>query len=47
MRIGLDMLVIVLENLSKELVLSMSDRLDDESIVSRKVEEGARFPWRS
>jgi hypothetical protein len=39
----LDVLVIVLEYLAQELVFGMVDRLDDETVVPRKVKEGTRF----
>ena len=39
-RIVENMLVVILEDSAKELVLGMRDCFDDESIVSRKVEEG-------
>lgn len=39
MRVTLDMLIVLLENPSEELVLVVVDRLDDEPVVPREVEE--------
>ena len=41
MRVSLDMLVVLWEDLSQEFVFSMMDGLDDEPVISREVEEGA------
>jgi hypothetical protein len=46
MRIALDVGMIVGQDGSKELVLGVGDRLDDEAVVSREVEERARFARR-
>jgi hypothetical protein len=46
-RVLLDVLVILLENAAQELVLRVSNRLDDEPVVARKVEEGARLARRA
>jgi len=46
-RVLLDVLVILLEDAAQELVLGVSDRLDDEPVVARKVEEGARLARRA
>lgn len=43
MGVRLDMLVVVFEDGEEELVLRMSDCLDDEAIVSREVEERSGF----
>lgn len=39
MRIGLDVFVVIFQDGSKEFVFGMRYGLDDESIVSREVEE--------
>jgi hypothetical protein len=38
-RVLLDVLVVVLQDRAQELVLRVPDRLDDEAVVARKVEE--------
>lgn len=43
----LDVLVVLLEDAPEELVLGMSDRLDDEPVVAREVEERPRFARRA
>jgi hypothetical protein len=45
-RVALDVLVIILEDRPEELVLRMRDGLDDESIVTGEVKEGARLSRR-
>lgn len=42
-----DVLVVLFEDLAEELVLGVGDGLDDEAVVSGKVEEGARLAGRS
>lgn len=42
-RVALDMCVIVFEDREEELVFRVADGLDDETIVSGKVKEGAGF----
>ena len=41
MRVFENMLVVVLEDLAKELVFRVRDGLDDEAVVAGKVEEAA------
>ena len=43
MGILLDVVVVLFEDSEEEFVLAVSNRLDDEAIVARKVEEGAGF----
>ena len=43
MWITLHMRVIIFQYAQQEFGLAMSDSLDDEPVVSRKVEEGTRF----
>lgn len=43
MRVLLDMFMILLQNLSQEFVFGVSDRLDNESIISGEIEEGSGF----
>jgi len=40
-RILLDVIKVLRKNAQQELVFRVSDRLDDEAVVTRKVEEGA------
>ena len=40
-------IVVVFEDRPEEFVLCVMDRLDDEPIIAREVEEGARFPRRA
>ena len=47
MWILLNILVIFLQYTPQELMFGMSDRLDDEAIISRKVEERTRFTRRT
>ena len=47
MRVGADVLVVGLEDLEQKFVLGVADRLDDEAIVAREVEEGARLAGRA
>lgn len=42
-RVLLDVLVVLLEDLAQELVLRVSDRLDDEPVIAREVEERPRL----
>lgn len=42
-RIRLDVVVVVLQDRPQELMLVVVDRLDDEAVVAREVEEGAGF----
>lgn len=46
-RIVLDVLVVLLEDAPEELVLRVPDRLDDEAVVAREVEERARLAGRA
>ena len=46
-RVGADVLVVGLEDLEQKFVLGVADRLDDEAIVAREVEEGARLAGRA
>lgn len=46
-RVLFDVLVIFLEDAPQELVLRVSDRLDDEAVVAREVEKGARLARRA
>ena len=41
------MLVVLLQYAVKKLVLGMVNRLDDEPVVSREVEEAAALPGRA
>jgi len=41
--VALDVLVVILEYRTEELVLGVTDRFDDETVVAREVEKGARF----
>jgi hypothetical protein len=43
MGISLDMFMIIFEDRSEEFVFGMSDGFDDESVVSREVEERTGF----
>lgn len=47
MRIVLDKLVVFFEDGTQELVLRVTDRLDDESIIPRKIEKRAGFTRRT
>jgi len=47
MRVLHDVFVVLLQDLPQEFVFGMSNRFDDEPIISREVEEGSRFPWRT
>jgi hypothetical protein len=46
-RVGLEVHVVVLQDREQELVLAVPDRLDDEAVVARKVEERARLARRA
>lgn len=46
-RVLLDVLVVILEDRPEELVLAVSDRLDDEAVVAREVEEGTALAGRA
>ena len=41
MRVLLDVIKVLRKNAQQELVFRVSNRLDDEAVVTRKVEEGA------
>jgi len=43
MRVLLDMFMILFQDLSQEFVFGVSDRLDNESIISGEIEEGSGF----
>ena len=45
MRVLLDVVVVLPQDSPKKLVLVVMDRLDDEPIVAREVEERARFTY--
>lgn len=47
MRVLLDVLVVVLQDRAQELVLRVPDRLDDEAIIARKVEERSALAGRT
>lgn len=47
MRVVHDMLVILLQYTPEKFVLSIVNRLDDEPVVSREVEETAALPRRA
>jgi hypothetical protein len=47
MWIALHMCVIVSQDMEEEFMLRMVDSLDDETVVSREVEEGSRFTGRT
>lgn len=47
MRVLLDVFVVLFQDLPQELVFGMSNRLDDEPVVSREIKERTRFPWRT
>lgn len=47
MRVCLDMVIVQREDRPEEFVLVVVDRLDDETIVSREVEEGPRLAGRA
>lgn len=42
-----DVLMVVFDDASQEFMLGVRYRLDDETIVARKVEERAGFAWRA
>jgi hypothetical protein len=46
-RVGLDMLMVVLEDGAKKFVLRVRDRFDDEPVVAREVEERPRLSGRA
>jgi hypothetical protein len=46
MRIVLDVCMVVLKDRPEVLVFGVMDRLDDETVVPREVEEGSRLSWR-
>lgn len=45
--IGANVVVVGLEDLEQELVLGVTDRLDDEAIVAREIEKRARLAGRA
>lgn len=47
MRVRLDMVIVQGEDSPEELVLVVMDRLDDEAVISREVEERSRFAGRA
>jgi hypothetical protein len=47
MRVVLDVRMVIFEDRPEVLVFGVVNGLDDEAVVSRKVEEGSRLSWRS
>lgn len=47
MRVILDVLVILRQDLAEELVLGVMDGLDNEPVVAREIEERPRLAWRT